>query len=340
MAIRNDRTELLVGLFVFFGLAIMGALIVQFGRFGNRLRQNYEVSVLFPDAGGLIEGAPVKLAGQKVGYVAGEPKLNDEFTAVIVPLHIYAEDKIPLGSRFTVATSGLMGDTYVRIDMPKEPKPEYFTDGETIKGSGGSGLESLQEDAGLVLADIRLAVKDIQVAVQSLDRIFKKIETGMLAEENIENLKTTFAELKKTGENLNRGTEKLDPLMDDLKTTVNEAKTAMTKAGDTFDKAKEVIAKAEPAMAELEPAVADLRETLKKASAAMTEISEGDGVAAALISDTGLRRDLESFVDKLDRYGILGYPKDKSKPAESDSGTDSGRAGTGGPFNRLFNKNR
>ena len=321
-AIRKERTELLVGLFVFFGLAIMGTLIVQFGRFSDRLQEKYRIEVTFPDASDIRVGSPVKLAGQKIGFVSAEPELNMDFTGVTVEMDIYGEKRIPKGSKFSIGTSGLMGDTYIRIIMPDDPKADYLVDGEKVSGETSSGLESLQNDAGLVMADIRVAVQDIRSALQSLDSVFTKIETGILSDENLANLKGTFAEFRQTGEHLNAATKKLDPLMDDVKSTVGEAKTAMTKAGSTFDKAEEVIGKAEPAMEELEPTLVELRATIENANAAISRITEGDGVAAALISDTGIRQDLESFIDKLDRYGILGYPKNKSGGSGSDEGAD------------------
>jgi hypothetical protein len=127
----------------------------------------------------------------------------------------------------------------------------------------------------------------------------------------------------------------------------------MDKAGNTFEKAEEVLAKAEPAVEELEPTLQELRETIQNANRAITKLSEGDGVAAALISDSGLRQDLESFADKLERYGILGYPKDKEgtsgtrksssrkapeKSADSDSGSEEEKSG--GPLQFLFRGKR
>ena len=337
MAIRKDKTELLVGLFVFFGLAIMGVLIVQFGRFSDRLRDKYEIQVVFPDASGIRAGSPVNLAGQKIGFVADEPLLNADFTGVTVVINIYGDKRIPKGSQFSIGTSGLMGDTYIKVEMPEDPKPDYIEPGGEVVGGAPSGLDSLQDDAGMLLAEINVAVKDIQQAVQSLNRVFEKIENGMLADENIENLKTTFAEMRETTENLNAASEKIDPIMADAKATIEEAKTAMTKAGETFDKAKEVIAKAEPGMEEIEPTIAELRSTLKNANAAITKLTDGNGVTAALISDTSLRTDLKNFVDKLDRYGILGYPKEKKTSSSSSSSAPGPRIG---PRGSLFNRNR
>lgn len=320
-AIRKERTEWLVGLFVFFGLAIMGTLIVQFGRFSDRLQEKYQVRVTFPDASDIREGSPVKLAGQKVGFVAEEPQLNEDFTGVSLVMNIYGDKRIPKGSQFTIGTSGLMGDTYIRVVMPADPKPEYLADGAEVVGQDSSGLESLQQDAGFVMADLRLVIQDTRQAVQRFDSMLEKIDDGLLSEENSENLRGTFEEFRKAGENLNKVAGELDPLVNDAREAVGEAKTAMTKAGDamekassTFKRAEGVIEKAEPAVEDLEPTLADLRETVQNANRVINRLSEGDGVAAALISDSGLRDDLVNFADKLDRYGVLGYPKDKEKP--------------------------
>jgi phospholipid/cholesterol/gamma-HCH transport system substrate-binding protein len=329
-AIRKERTELFVGLFVFFGLAIMGALIVQFGRFNDRLRQKYRIEVTFPDASGIREGSPVNLAGQKIGFVAGEPEMSDDFTVLTVPIDIYGGKRVPIGSQFSIGTAGLMGDTYIKISMPEHPENTYLEPGARIEGGTKGGLEALQDDAEILLKDIRAAVTDIRTAVTSLDRVFDKIENGMLAEENLANLKTTFSEFKQTSENLNKASAKLDPLMDDAKSTLTEAKTTMTKAGQTFDKATETIGKADPAIADLQPTLAELRQTLEKARTAVGKITDGGGAAAALISDTDLRRDLESFVAKLERYGILGYPKNKPSAAPRSAGA-SDSSGSSSP---------
>ncbi len=329
-AIRKEKTELVIGLFVFFGLAIMGALIVQFGRFSDRLREAYRIQVTFPDASGIREGSPVQLAGQKIGYVAEEPKLKDDFSGVVVAIDIYQTSRIPIGSEFSIGTSGLMGDTFVKVVMPKEPESEFLQADAVVVGGTQGGLTALQDDAEVLLKDIKAAVGDIRTAVQSLDRVFDKIETGMLADTNIANLKTTFSELKQTGENLNKATAKLDPLVDDVKGTVAEAKTAMTKAGETFDKAKGTIAKIDPAIEDLQPTIAELRETLKKAQTAIGKITDGNGATAALISDSDLRRDLESFVDKLDRYGVLGYPKEKGGSSGSSSSSSGSKPPSSG----------
>ena len=44
----------------------------------------------------------------------------------------------------------------------------------------------------------------------------------------------------------------------------------------------------------------------------MSRLQKGDGLAAALLNDSDLKRDLESALDKLDRFGFLFYPRERS----------------------------
>ncbi len=108
MGIRSKRTDMMVGLFAFFGLAIMAALVLQFGGFRDRIRPKYEIRVSFLDGSGIFPGAPVRLGGRKVGFVADEPLPTENFQSVIIPLFIFSDVRIPNKSRISLATAGLI----------------------------------------------------------------------------------------------------------------------------------------------------------------------------------------------------------------------------------------
>src|SRR5215470_4362557 len=111
---RHERgLEFKVGIFVFVGLAMVGALVVQFGRLGEGFKTYYPLTVRFTDASGLLKGSDVLLAGAKIGNVAGGPHLVATGQGVAVPLRIYDYVKIPTDSKFTVGSSGLLGDRFV-----------------------------------------------------------------------------------------------------------------------------------------------------------------------------------------------------------------------------------
>ncbi len=102
MAKRKQRTELLVGLFVFFGLLVMGFLILQFGNITERIRDHYSLTIAVEDATGIRPGVPVRLGGADVGFVGETPKLKPDFSGLLIDLRIFKDMKIPLGSSFSV----------------------------------------------------------------------------------------------------------------------------------------------------------------------------------------------------------------------------------------------
>src|SRR5436853_6599790 len=123
---RHERgLEFKVGAFVFVGLAMLGALLVQFGRLGEGFKTYYPLTVRFTDASGLLKGSDVLLAGAKIGRVSNGPHLVREGNGVEVPLRIYDYVKIPAGSKFSVGSSGLLGDRFVNVVMPPG-KPSSF----------------------------------------------------------------------------------------------------------------------------------------------------------------------------------------------------------------------
>ena len=64
--IQHERgLEFKVGAFVFLGLVMLGALVVQFGRVGEGFKTYYAVNVRFADASGLLKGSDVLLAGRE-----------------------------------------------------------------------------------------------------------------------------------------------------------------------------------------------------------------------------------------------------------------------------------
>ena len=76
----------------------------------------------------LLKGSDVLLAGAKIGRVSGGPRLVREGKGVAVPLRIYDYVKIPAGSKFSVGSSGLLGDRFVNVAMPPGQAEEFFTE--------------------------------------------------------------------------------------------------------------------------------------------------------------------------------------------------------------------
>src|SRR6185312_13806353 len=124
---RQERgLEFKVGAFVVVGLGVLAALVVQFGRLGEGFKTYYGLTVRFPDASGLLKGSDVLLAGAKIGRVSGGLRLAQSGQGVDVPLRIFDYVKIPTGSKFSVGSSGLLGDRFVSVTTPPGEPTDFI----------------------------------------------------------------------------------------------------------------------------------------------------------------------------------------------------------------------
>ena len=197
---NKQKTELLVGIFVFFGLALLGGLVLKFGDFRYGLRSKYKLSVVYRDAGNLAAGAPVRRGGVEVGRVFKDPVLINGLTGVSVELVIFQEYHIAKGSAFAVRTDGIIGDAFIEVTPPLLPTGEMIAVGDTIEGTSGADIGAtatrVADKSLLVLEDIRGSLVDLKGAIG-------KISTGVLGDENLANLGSSL-------KNLNESLHKFD----------------------------------------------------------------------------------------------------------------------------------
>jgi len=344
MSAAEKKSTGIVGFFVFFGLVITGILIVQFGRFSERFRDNYKITAEFHDAKGLVAHSPVNMRGARVGKVVSKPKLND-FGMIEVELRIDSRIKIPKGSQFQISSAGIMGDMVITIKPSEDDSAGYIENGARIQGKGGGGLDALQNDAAEIASDARIMMKNASVAMEKASTTMSKIDGTLDEDLNttvttinknvlntkntthiasiLKNIDDTSAEIKKSG-------AALQPILAEVKSTLQTINTATGSANKTFVKASEQIEKIEPALSNLPETLASFKQAAEKASKLMdnvggvvnetkktvTTINNSKGLLSTLTQDEEVTDDTKNFVKNLREHGILGY-RDESKPEES-----------------------
>jgi phospholipid/cholesterol/gamma-HCH transport system substrate-binding protein len=194
---RHERgLEFKVGAFVFVGLAMLGALVVQFGRLGEGFKTYYGLTVRFSDASGLLKGSDVLLAGARIGKVSGGPRMVREGQGVDVPLKIYDYIKIPEGSKFTVGSSGLLGDRFVNVVMPPGRSKAFLAPNTYISGARETGIDDITREGGALLGDLRGTVQKLNQATSALAQSSKKLD-GV-----VEQAGSTMTSAKEAADNL------------------------------------------------------------------------------------------------------------------------------------------
>jgi phospholipid/cholesterol/gamma-HCH transport system substrate-binding protein len=117
---KNERSlEIGTGLFVLLGFAALAFLTTQLP--GSKLgvltqTAGYEVTARFENVGDLQAGAPVSMAGVKVGRVSSVSFDSTDYKAVVSMVIDNRYDRIPDDTWANIETAGLLGAKYVGLD--------------------------------------------------------------------------------------------------------------------------------------------------------------------------------------------------------------------------------
>jgi len=267
MTTEDRKTQIKVGIFILIGLTITGMLVVYFGRLGEGFASYYNLRVEFSNASGVIRGAEVLLAGAKVGRVTSEPEILPDMQGVSVELRILDRVRIPVGSEFSIGSSGLLGDKYIQIVL-KDDKPggQTIEPDSTIKGSDiGDGFGGLTEGAGDLIGDLRNTVKNINAVVTKLDQ-------SVLSKSELESVSATIKNLQTTSGKLAESSGRFDSLLKSGQETMDSGKKAADALRELTDQAR-----------------------------------TGKGMLGTLVSNREMAENLRAFILNLRKHGILWY---------------------------------
>jgi phospholipid/cholesterol/gamma-HCH transport system substrate-binding protein len=288
---RDRALELKVGIFVAIGLAMIAGFVVRFGRLGEGVKAYYYLTIRFTDASGLLKGSDVLFSGAKIGRVGGGPRLVPQGEGVAVQLQIYDYVKIPKGSKFTVGSSGLLGDRFVNVIMPPAPAKEFLPKDAVIDGTRESGLDDLTREGSQLIGDLR-------GTVQNINGTFTRLNTEALSPEAMQNLRSSIDHLNEATTALAQSSKKLDGVVEKADATMASAK----KDAD-----------------DLRGAIGEARKTFSAATQLVREATNGNGLLASLIKDSDMARDLRALVANLRVHGVLFYRDSAPKVEPSPS---------------------
>ena len=127
---------LVAGVFVFFAYDMAQVKAVE----------GYEVTALFYKIGGLNEGSDVRISGIKVGTVI-DHNLDPESFDARVRMSITREVKLPVDTVASIASEGLLGGKYVRLEPGTDKS--FIKDGGTITKT--KDFRSLEDQVGEII---------------------------------------------------------------------------------------------------------------------------------------------------------------------------------------------
>ena len=334
MANSPRRIETLVGFFLFVGLAMLGVLIMQFGRFADRFRGVYTVTITFSDASGLIKGSQVRLSGAQVGQVVDEPSLTEEGKILVDVVIRKSTPKIDRNSVFQITSLSILGDKAVTISPPRtaeEKSGSYIKDGDFILGAEAGGLDALQTDAEQIASDAATlisrgkttltkvdgALEDLRAVSNQLSESLDRINSGLITDDNIAKFSSSLENLDGATNAIREASVEIKPLLAGAKDAVASFDSAAQAAEGTFSQASSEISKLGPTLQKVPEAVDSISEVATEARGALDSVTKSEGLLGSLAYDRDMKGDAKTFMRNLRHYGILRY-KDAETPEAND----------------------
>lgn len=148
---QTKNLELMVGLFVFLGLASLVVLAFNISNLGSSLSSPsvYTVHARFDNVGGLRARAKVTLSGVNVGRVTSVA-YDQKVARALVTMEIESDYPLSSDTQASIYTAGLLGEQYISLEPGAED--EVLTDGDSIYLSQSALV--LEEIVGKVLVNL------------------------------------------------------------------------------------------------------------------------------------------------------------------------------------------
>ena len=138
---KRMNIEFVVGLFVIVGLLSFAYLAIKLGDANPFAGETYTVSAQFGSITGLKEGAPIEIAGVRVGKVK-QIVLNGEDYEAVVTMAIANEIELQEDTIASIRTAGIIGDRFIKI-TPGGAEEIIEPGGEIMETESAISIEEL-----------------------------------------------------------------------------------------------------------------------------------------------------------------------------------------------------
>jgi len=298
----DRRLSVVVGLFVLGALALFAAAVLSLTAQRGPWLPRYTLIAYFGNGQGLIEGAPVRLAGKDVGIVeavtfseAGSGK-----PAVQVRLRVdtSVQERIRSDSNATIGTIGLLGDKYVELTMGS-PQAEILGDGAEIASITPADLFEVMQKGTTALDGVAALAGNMNRAVDQFNEAKGGARIAGVAEgiskivDQVQNghgllHSLVYDEYKGGGvESISRSLATLEKLLGEIAHGDGLAHQLIYEPGTK------------------QPAVAKATSAADHLDSILAKIDRGEGTLGLLVSDPSLYQDLKTLLGGANRSAVV-----------------------------------
>lgn len=199
MKMANVRTKVAVGSFVLIAiaLAVVGVLIVGDGIPGFRENRTFEI--IFRDAAGLQEGAPVKMGGLQIGRVTSlHLQFVDDAPAAVAAIEVKGPefDMIRVDTEAILQTQGVLGDKFVVLSGGAA-NSAVAADGAKLHSAKQMTIDEMMQRADRILGSFESILENINSFTDGLP-------DGQTVADSVRNLTETTGYLSKAAHDLSK----------------------------------------------------------------------------------------------------------------------------------------
>jgi phospholipid/cholesterol/gamma-HCH transport system substrate-binding protein len=168
-------SQLKVGITVLGASIVLAILILLMSGTGGIFTHKMTLISYFDNAGGLREGAPVRLQGVDIGnvtkiMVVSEPTRQQAPVRVVMKIITKYHQNIRKDSITTLSTAGVLGETYIDIDSGLAKGPEA-TEDDTLATRESPQIED-------VVRASQSTLQNMDGLLKRVDRIIAFVESG------------------------------------------------------------------------------------------------------------------------------------------------------------------
>lgn len=221
---KKNQNEAAVGAFVIIGFIVL-ALIVFFVSGVYFFRSGYALNVLYDYVSILDKGAPVRMAGVRIGEVSKvELTYDDKSKRMRVLIKLFIEKGVEIRENYAFEIRGthILSEPHIEIS-PKPGDMPMLVDGALIQGADPVPVEALVERAHRIATDMEgivgtfhsalegnetaKALKQVILNLASLTESMNKVMSGSEEDlaESIQNIKASTDSLQAILEKVKKG---------------------------------------------------------------------------------------------------------------------------------------
>ncbi len=288
MSARNRKHELAVGVLLLVALLILAYLAVQVGAFRMQAG-TYRVQAVFDNAGGVVEGAVVSVAGVDVGSVE---RIWVQDNQAWMELLIDEELQVPRDTRAAIRARSVLGEKYVQL-LPGPSKGTLLAEGD------------------------RIVVTEGQMEIDEMVNGMGPLVAAMDAEQMAELMGVLSDALAEDPERVERMLADTEAMLHNLRVASEQAPALVTEGRQAVADLRRVSAELEPMLArgdtllgELERAAGSLADAAEQAPGLVDEASLAMGEARELVAKLdGSTGQVEGILNNLSEIDMLALRK-------------------------------